>query len=284
MNRTCATAAAMVVAAPLLVGPLRADVFVVRDANGRSVVTGEVVRVTTQDVILKIAAGEIPVHRADIERMEVARPADVDKAIAALRAQQYADAVKLFKPAVDRYGGLDVAWVQDAVIGLGHAYLGAKDFVSAKKMFDAFKAVYPASPKVASTEVSMIRIQIEQKNYGPASEALHKILDPLRSKQALNDAEEYAMAEGLLLLGECDLAADKTDDALDDYLAVFTLFDADPSLSAEAKFKAAQIFEKLKKWKRAKGSYDDVVKNWPDSPFAPEARKHLAALTEAHPE
>jgi TolA-binding protein len=44
---------------------------------------------------------------------------------------------------------------------------------------------------------------------------------------------------------------------------------------------AAEAYQGLKDEKRAAQSYDDIVKNWPDSPQAPAAKKKTEILS--HP-
>ena len=52
----------------------------------------------------------------------------------------------------------------------------------------------------------------------------------------------------------------------------------------QVKAKAAEVFEQLGNWKRAKGSYEELLKDAPTFAYAADAQQRLAALTKAHPE
>ena len=54
--------------------------------------------------------------------------------------------------------------------------------------------------------------------------------------------------------------------------------------AAEAKYKTAKAFERLGNWKRARDSYDELLKESPAFAQASDAKQRLAELTKAHPE
>ena len=110
------------------------------------------------------------------------------------------------------------------------------------------------------------------------------MLDPLLKKDSLTEDQETAAANALIALGDCQREAKAFNDALDSYLLVVTVFDLDLDLAAQARYKAAQTFEQLGNWKRARGSYAEVLKQSPQAAFAADAQKRLTALNEAHPE
>ena len=83
----------------------------------------------------------------------------------------------------------------------------------------------------------------------------------------------------LVLLGDCQKGLGQPEDALDSYLTVVALFDVNPTLTAEARFKSARIFEDLKKLDRARSSYQELLA----TEYAAEAKQRLAALPAATP-
>jgi len=264
----------------LLAATAVADVVVTKTVTH----TGEVVRVTPDGVQMKIKIGEgfgeVTIPKSDIVRVEVQKPAGLDSAVAALKAGKFAEAVTGLKTITDRYAGLNTPWAEEALVKLGDAQIGQKNFSEAKRAFDSFKTLYPKSPMAAGMDVKYARVLLEQKETGKATDSLQAFLDPMLKKPFLTDDQEFAVAEALVLLGDCQLATGKTDDALDNYLKVVTLFDLDADRAAEAKYKAAQIFEKNGNWKRAKESYDELLKDSPNVAFADDVKKRLAA----HPE
>ena len=246
--------------------------------------TGEIVRVDPTSIVFKIAAGEISIPRSEVSDVRVDKPAAFDAAINAFGSGKYADAVAGLKPLVDRLCGLDIDWVEDATLRLGDALVANKSYADAKAVFDRYKQLYPSSPKAAGLDAKYARILVEQKKFSEASALLAKLVGPLMAKKAISQEEELAVAEGLVLLGDCQRGAGKLDDALDSYLNVCALFDVDASLAAEAKYKAGQIFEEKKNWRRAKSCYRKLSEGVPQADIVADSKKRLAALTEAHPD
>ena len=246
--------------------------------------TGQIVHVEADGVVVKLAIGELTVPKADIVRVDVEKPGSFDAALGAAKAGKFQEAITGLKPVVDRYVGLPISWVQDGLVRLGEAYIGIKDYAAAKRTFDTLKKLYPTSPQAQGLDVKFARLLFEQKDYSKASDALQSFLGPLLKRDYLTDEQEAAVSEALLLLGDCQQATDASEAALDNYLRVVTLFGLDPDRAAEAKYKAGRIFEQLGNWKRAKNSYEDLLKDAPNVTFAGDAKQRLADLTKAHPE
>jgi tetratricopeptide (TPR) repeat protein len=246
--------------------------------------TGQVLRVEADGIFLQLPVGELKVFKADIARIEIEKPAGYETALAALKTRNFAKAASDLKSIVDRYAGLAVPWVQEAMLQLGDAYLGLHDFAAGKKTFDDFARLYPDAAKTAGLEVKYARVFYEQKDYAKADAALKNFIEPLVKTPILSGDQQSALASALILRGDCQRAAGTLDDALDSYLMVVTLFNDEPSRVAEAKYKAAQVFEQRGNWKRAKGSYEELVKEAGDLEFAADAQKRLAALKKDHPE
>jgi tetratricopeptide (TPR) repeat protein len=207
--------------------------------------TGQIMRVEADGVVVKLAIGELTVPKVDIVRVDAEKPAGLDAALAATKAGKFQEAVNGLKPAVDHYAGLPIPWVQDALVRLGDAYIGVKDFAAAKRTFDAFKKLYPTSPLARGLDVKYARVLFEQKDYAKAIEALQSFLDPMLKRDYLTDEQEAAVSEALLLLGDCQQATNASEAALDNYLRVVTLFDVDPDRTTEAKAKADDLKKRL---------------------------------------
>ena len=256
-----------------------ADVIITRSGTTQ---TGEVVRVEAGSVVFKISIGEISLPKSDIARVVVTKPAGVDPALAAFKAKKYADAVAGLKPVVDRYGGLDLPWAQEAMLKLGDADVGLKQFAEAKKVYDAYGRLYPQLAGDSLTPKYAL-VLVEQKQYTPAAEMLQKFLEPRLSKVYVTEDQDAAIAQALILRGDCQRATESLFPALDDYLLVVTVYNSDDELAATARFKAAEVFEMQKNWKRAQGLYEEVVKDGGNAPLAAAAQKRLDAIKKDHP-
>jgi TolA-binding protein len=258
-----------------------ADLIFTRDGI---VHTGEVARVDAEGVFLKLPVGELKLFKTDIARVQIDKPAAYDTAVAALKSQKFSEALNHLKPLVERYSGLSVPWIEQAMLQLGEAYLGVGDSAAAKRTYDAFAKLYPGSPRAAAVEVKYARVLVAQKDCARATELLKKFLEPRLKSHFLTDEQTTAVAEALVLLGDCQRAAGLLNDALDNFLMVLTLFNTDDERTTEAKYKAAQTFEQLGNWKRARGAYQELLAESPASTFASDARSRLAALAKDHPE
>lgn len=246
--------------------------------------TGEVVRVETDGIVFKIAMGEVMIRKSEVISVDVPQPESYAKAVTALEQRKYGEAVQGLKPLVDRLAGVDLEWIQAAVLKLGDAQVGAKNLTEAKGLFDRFRVWYPTSPKVVGLDAKYAAILVAQKKCPEALALLTKLTKPLLDKKAISIDEEQAVAEALVLTGDCQQSAGNAAEALQSYLTVVALFDTDASLAAEAKYKSAKIFEEQKNWKRAKGSYQELSTEAPQPDIIADSQRRLARLNEAHPE
>ena len=258
-----------------------ADIIVMKD--GRSM-TGEVTRIEADGAFLKLGVGEVKMFYTDIARFDIDKPASYDAGLAALKAQNFAQAAASLKPLVDRYAGLPVPWIQNAMLRLADAYTGQQDLPAAQAVLDQFAKLYPQAQQSSGTGLQAVRVLVAQKNFVQAAESLQKMLDPVLKNPSPTPQQEAAAAEAYIVLGDCQRGLNKPDDALDSYLTVVALFDVDPQRTAEARYKAGQVFEETGNWKRAKSEYADLLQQTPGATFAADAKTRLAALTAAHPE
>lgn len=246
--------------------------------------TGTVVRVVKDVVTIRTAAGELSIARKDIIRLDVSETAEYKAGLTALKARDFNTAVSNLRPIVERIGGLPLLWVANAAVRLGDAYVGAKDFPAALRAYEEFKRLYPELPQAQNLDVKVARIRCAQKDWAKALEVAEPLVASLTKKDFLTPAEEGFVAEGLISVGDAQLATGKRDTALEAYLKVVALFDLDPDLTAEAQFKAGGLFSDKGNWKRAKESYAELLARAPNSAWASEAKQRLAAIAQAHPE
>jgi tetratricopeptide (TPR) repeat protein len=260
----------------LFAAATRADIIATRGI----VHTGQVVRVVGNGVQIRVGQNEFTALLSDIIRAEIPKPDALDKSLAAFRAGKNQDALTGLRGLVERYGGLPLAWAEEALLRLGEVQIAIKDYAGARKTFDSFKALYPKSSSVAVLDAKYARILFEQRQIDQARQLIEKVLDPLLKREILTEDQEIGAAEALILLGDCNVAAGKLDDALDNYLMVVTLFDVSDDRTAEAKYKAGKIFEEKKNWRRAKQTYEEILRDYPAMVFTEDVKKRLAARSE----
>jgi len=247
--------------------------------------TGDVVRADCDNVTVKSGENEFTVHRADIQRVDLAKPEAFEKGMALARAGKQQEALMNLKPLVDRYAGVPLLpWVEESMCQYGETLVALKDYAGAKKVFDRFKQCYPKSGRVQVLDAKYARILFEQKEPEKAIALIKGVVEPMLKKQYLTEDQETGVAEGLVLLGDCQVATGKKDDALDNYLRVIALFDVDTTRTSEAKYKSAKLLEQHGNWRHAKQNYEELLKDTPEVPYAEDAKKQLAELSKAHPE
>lgn len=257
-------------------GAAQADIITTRSI----IHTGAVQRVVGNGVQIKVGENEFTALLADIVKADIAKPEAVEKGLAAFRAGKLQDALASYKSIVERYAGLPLAWAEEGMVKLGEVQIALKDFAGAKRTFDNFKVVYAKSPYVAVLDAKYARILFETKQTDQALQLIQGVLDPLLKREFLTEEQETGVADGLILIGDCQIAAGKKDEALDNYLKVATLFDVNDDRTAEAKYKAGKILEDKGVWRRAKQHYEEVVRDYPTLAFAEDAKKRLAARPE----
>ena len=258
----------------------QADILVTRS----NVHTGQVVKVTAAGVVIKVGENEFPIARQDVLSADIAKPAAVEKSLIAWRAGKNQDALTGLKPITDRYAGLPVPWIEECLVRVGDIQIALKDYAGALKTFDSFKTLYPQSILAQMVDIRFARILFEQGQTDKVMPAVQAVLAPLLKLDYLTDDQEATVAACLILQGDCFVATGRQDDALDGYLKVVTLFDADEDQTATAKYKAGKLFEQRGNWRRAKQNYDELLKENPNVAFADDVKKRLADLTKAHPE
>ena len=244
--------------------------------------TGQVVKVNGSGVAIKVGENEFTLPLASVVRVEIAKPDSFEKSVVAFRTGKFSEALAGFKSIADRYAGLALPWIEESVLRLGDTQFALKDFAGAKKTYETGKTYYP--DKAPVIESKFAQILFAQGQSDKALQMVEAVLTPLLKRDYLTDDQESAVADGLVLQGDCLVVAGKSDEALDAYLKVIALFDVDPERTLEAKYKAAKLFEVSGKWRRAKQSYDEVLKESPTAVFAEDAKKRLAELTKNHPD
>ena len=258
-----------------------ADVLLTRSSKFE----GRVLRVSKDAAIIRTSDAELSIPLAEIVREDIPVPQEFKDGVAAMRAGDYDEAVAKFRPLVERFAGLRTGWIPASMLRLGDAYLAQRDTNNARKTYTDFQNIYAKTPEaVAMLDVKFAQLEASQKKFTEAMAKVKPVLEGLLKKTYLTDSEEMLLSQALVLQGDCLLADNKKEPALDSFLRVVTLYDIDPSYNREALYKAGKIFEGLGNWQRARDCYRDLLADAPTVAFADDAKKRLDAITQAHPE
>lgn len=112
-----------------------------------------------------------------------------------------------------------------------------------------------------------------------SSSDLEAVLVGAKALPRLGGDQGSALAQ--VVLGKALLQKKDFPGALRAFLTIKVFYPSLSLLQPPALAGAAEAYQGLKDEKRAAQSYDDIVKNWPDSPQAPLAKKKVEIL--AHP-
>ena len=163
----------------------------------------------------------------------------------------------------------------------------------AGKLFEHLKALYPWSPKVIEADYGIAQSYYQQKKLTEATNLLTAIIRNQSANPELR-ANSYLLG-GDVMLEQMNAAADEKlkkeffESAIDYYLKIADYFDGVPKPAAEGLWKGAQLLEqqsgaatdakfKAEQLAKAKAAYQQLLKNYPNSEFAPKAQERLTAL------
>lgn len=192
----------------------------------------------------------------DVEALEIAKPAEMEKATQAFDAKKYAEAIPILEDVINRYKRLQ--WDGVASEMLAKAYLATGDFKKAVQVMDG--VMEGAGKKLASDE-----------QYGVYWTALAGAGRKAGLKQSLGDAiqgnSRPLAALALVKRGDMNKEEGKRDDAALDYLRSILIYEDVAASQPEALFKAAQLFDELRD-PRAEELKKRLRARYPDSPYA----------------
>jgi len=160
-------------------------------------------------------------------------------------------------------------------------------------LFAKLKELYPWSPKVLEAELGIAQANVA---VGKLDDALARLPGLIRSPNATAELR----AKALLLGGQImkRKAASATDTkakqdamgaAVDYFIKIDQFYSGVPTIAAEGLYEGAQMLEaqaaassdaafKKQQMDQAKRSYQELVKKYPESPFAEKARQRLSVL------
>lgn len=180
-----------------------------------------------------------------------------------------------------------------ALFGRGRIAQEKKLTAEAGKLFQQLKALYPWSPKVLEADYGISEALRSEGKFDEAQALLGMII---RAPTATADLR----ANSFLLLGEIQQdrmkgatdpkeAAKFRDAAIDSFLKIAQFYAGVPQAASEGLFKGAQLLEaqiaestdpkfKAAQTKKARDAYQQLIKDYPTSPYTAKAQERLTAL------
>lgn len=271
-------AVAVLCAVILGVGDVRSEDKIFRKGS-RTPTQGTILRV--EDASVRIAlpggAGETAMQRAEIDRVEIVVPKDVEAGIKASLEGNSAASIKLLEPIYTQYRGLPQDWIEEMSIRLGESYLSAKDWTKAHALFAGFLKFYPKSPFHDNATSGNAECLFHSNQPEQAAKLLEAMIAERDKEVAVNDEQSRAMGRACVVLGRSLLASNKNETALEAFLKTTVLYYKDPSAVAEALYESSLLFDKMNNPSRARSQLETLVRDFPNSTISAEARKKLEA-------
>ena len=212
------------------------------------------------------ASIDVEVPAADVTDLNIAKPANIDAAIAQVQKGQGAAAIGILQGIVKEYSHLQ--WDKIAGRYLVEAYLAANRGEDALKSAQAIIASDPGAAFVGELAPAYWQALLKLNQKPKLEAALAKAAasgDRFSSGAAFTLRGDIIMQEG----GESADAAKKA--LADGYLRVVLMYTDQPvaaKLRPEALYKAAQCFEKLGQSGRAEAMRGELKKLYPNTLWA----------------
>ena len=252
-------------AAALAVGEAFAAPYVVQK-NGKRMEGIAIRALQNGDINLTTLKGIQTFPKGSYVQAVADKPAEFDRAVAALRAGKHDDAIKLLGKIITDYRLLN--WDIEASKLLPQALLAKGDAEGAVAAYNKLFALAPDLKKTnADAAWGMRQAMLAAKQYP----ALVRELDAVAAAGSRPDA-----ARAQIMRGDIQLAQNNLEQAAMDFLRTAILFldVKDPAIQGEAHLKAAQALESLRD-PRAKDLYRRLVEKFPSAPQAAQARAKL---------
>lgn len=212
-----------------------------------------------KDYQVESSEGDLKVNIApkDIERLDIGKPAEFDKAQQLVAAGNEEAAIPLLEGVIEKYKML--LWDVRARDILGRAYLKKKN---ASKAIDTLQPLFVASPGPLPAPAGARRVYWEALSAAKRNDDLRKELDASIATGRRDDA-----ATALVMRGNMLRAVGKNEDALQDYLKTVWFFEEVKDVQPEALFKAAEGLKEAGD-ARAEECRKALLQKYPDSEFA----------------
>ncbi len=202
---------------------------------------------------------KVTVALKDIERLDIAKPADLDKAQQLIEAGNDEAAIPLLESVIDRYKML--VWDVKARGILGRIYLKKKN---ATKALDTLQPLF-TSQLMGAVPAGERRAYWDALLAAGRTDDLRKELNAAIAAGRRDDA-----AAALVMRGNMLQAAGKHEEALQDYLTTVWFFEGSKDVQPEALFKAAEGLKEVRD-ARAEECRKVLLQKYPDSEFAKKA-------------
>jgi len=204
-----------------------------------TILTGQVTKVEGGQVFISSRGGRdiIPYNLNDIQSVEMAPPADMEK----VKDAAPATVVATLEPLVKQYTGLPAVWMIEAMTQLAEAYAATGKQDQAGAMYNQIEQLYPGSPYLVLVVAGKAKLALLNGKVEEAITALKPLIDQANQNVAPSPTEGSLYAQAFLVYGQALEAQKKFPEALEAYLTVKTIFYQKSDLAEQADQFAAKL-------------------------------------------
>lgn len=188
-------------------------------------VSGKILEVSDGSVKVSVGAGTIPYPLANISKVEMAAPAELDKAKDATTPEQSAT---LLEPIVKKFKGLPVDWVADAMARLAGDYSQMGKEADSSAMYESMVKLYPGSPYQVRAQAGLAKAAFKAGKYDEVLSSLAPLIAEANKTFSPSQDDGRAYSEAFLIQGQALEKQGKLKEALESYLTVVTVFYQNP--------------------------------------------------------
>lgn len=256
-NRTAAILVGMAAASLVALSAAEAA-NVIRKTNGQLVEGKKITwRELTREYQVEMGDGiVVPVAKADVESIEVDKPADMGKAVQLMAAKKYDEAIPILDDIATRYKMLQ--WDGAAREMLARAYCAKNDFKKGVQMLEDY---FASTPKEQAPDT--VRDMYWTALLGAQRGATLKV----ELEAALKAGSKTLMPLALMRRGDLSASEGRREDAFLDYMRVALIHQEAGASVAEALSKAAQLLDAMND-RRADELRKRMAAQFPGSPYA----------------
>lgn len=207
-------------------------------------------RVTTPDGVT------MPVPRAQVERLEIARPATFAQAESLVAGKQFGQAIPILDDIVTKYRMK--VWDNEARKLLAQCHMAMNDPKKAAAVLDDYMASVPKADLDPATTLMYWRTLLAAGR----GATLKKELD-----EVVAAGSRPMAAAAMVMRGNMNREAGQKEAAVIDYLRVVILFENVKAVQPEALFKAAELLEEMRD-ARADELRKKLIQEYRDSEYA----------------
>lgn len=237
--------------------------------NNGQVIRGKIIKDDEAGIVIEVTEGEMKLSqvltRDQVANVSIEEPVEYSKAKELQNRKEWLEAVQAYQQVIEAYP--KYKWAEAALFHKGECYERLKDWQKAKESYERFLKDYPKSEFYLNSKTGLADSLLMQNMHGEALKIYESMLNVVKGEMA---------AQVHYGIGEANLGQKKFGEALEQgYLKVVVLDYDFPDWSAKAMLKGAECFTYLGDTKRAAYYYEEVLKKFPDTGYAREAKGKL---------